>query len=163
MLRGGVARAAARRIRSRTAGSAGSPAEGAAELIALKGGRSPSAKKFLESSASSRWNSKTGAAHLVGARLGDGAHHAPGGAPEFRAVAVRLHAEFLHRVDAEQDAEEAGRRLVGDVGDVGAVHQVAGLLGTRAADGELCRTEAAGEVLRGAAAGDDAGCASPAA
>ena len=92
----------------------------------------------------------------VRARLGDGAHDAARRAAELGAVAVRLHAEFLDGVDAEQDARQARGRLVGDVGDVRAVHQVAGLLGTRAADRELRGAEAAGEVARRRAADDDA-------
>src|SRR5205814_199716 len=92
------------------------------------------------------------AVQAVGARLGDGADDAAGRAPELRAVIVRLDAEFLDRVDAEQHAGHARRRLVGHVGDVGALEEVPRHLRPRAADGELRVPEAAREVARRGAA-----------
>ena len=97
-----------------------------------------------------------GAVEAVRARLRDGADHAAGGAAELGGVVVRLDAELLHRVDAEQHARHARRRLVGHVGDVGALEQVAGHLGTRAADRHLRAAEASGEIARRGAADGDA-------
>ena len=92
----------------------------------------------------------------VRARLGDRADDAARGAPELRRVVVGLHAELFHRVDAEQDARHARRRLVGNVGDVRAFEEIARHLGTRAADRHLRIAEAAREVARGGAADGDA-------
>ena len=81
-------------------------------------------------------------AKRVRSRSRDGAHDAAGGTAELRAVAVRLHAELPDRVDAQQQAGQARGRLVGDVRDVGAVEQEAGLLRTPAAERQLRLPEA---------------------
>src|SRR5207302_5485298 len=51
-----------------------------------------------------------GAVEAVRARLRHGADHAAGGAAELGGVVVRLDAELLHRVDAEQHARHARDR-----------------------------------------------------
>ena len=131
-------------------------ADGRAELVALEIGQLAGVEEVAGVQGRIAMELEYRPANPVGARLGHGAHDAAGRAAELGAVAVRLHAELLHRVDAEQHAREARRRLVGDVGDVGAVHQVAGLLRPRAADRQLRAAEATREVARGSTADDDA-------
>ena len=75
----------------------------------------------------------------------------------FGGIPVRLHAEFLHAVDAQHHARHARRRAIRDIRDVGAVHQVTGLFGPCAADRQLHFAETAGLIGRARAAGDDAG------
>ena len=73
----------------------------------------------------------------VRAGLGDGADHASAGTPVLGAERIGDHAEFLQRVDPDQETGGAAGRVVTGVVDITAIHQKADLAGTVAFDHEL--------------------------